>query len=526
MPTTDELKTKWFLTFGAGPGFPPVARHEGSAVGASTDGNLVTRLIDGKEYMKVWRDAIAALTVAQTGELYHAGWRFEGVRTLGHSVPASNALDLMKAAVVAGVAVFPMICRNPMTLAFNSATVAWLIANGVTNARLDNRFPLTGSNHQKFAVFKSAAEQFGMLGSIDISKTRWDDDAHASSTPTVPHPDRDPTFGKPTHDTGVKVNGPAVADIENTFRERWNDSSRDGSIIPPKAPGLFPPPVPPLITTPVSSPGVAGTTAVQALHTYGRTTAYFGYSWSPVGEFTVWAAYLKAIQTAATYIYIEDQYFLPFGYQEVGTPPVGHAFCTSPAATPGERNTDIVFQLGEAIKRGVRVAVLVPSNAEDSTHVYQKHQRDLGYHYLTGVAAGLPAGATGKFVMATLHNGTEAIYVHSKLMICDDEYLAIGSTNVGQRSMTFDSELHIGAVDGVSTIVKDFRKALWAEHMTVPPAGLDNPTTAYTAFVTSTNSAPPTGRLRPYVADPPGTAAPWGHKFMIDKIDPYGGPPR
>ena len=39
------------------------------------------------------------------------------------------------------------------------------------------------------------------------------------------------------------------------------------------------------------------------------------------------------------------------------------------------------------------------------------------------------------------------IHVHSKLMIIDDCYAAIGSANMTRRSYTTDSELHIAVVD-------------------------------------------------------------------------------
>jgi hypothetical protein len=90
--------------------------------------------------------------------------------------------------------------------------------------------------------------------------------------------------------------------------------------------------------------------------------------------------------------------------------------------------------------------------------------------------------------------------------------------------MTFDGELHIGAVDGTTPVVKEFRKSLWAEHLARGAAGLDDPVTAFTTFASDTAAS--SGRVRPYDADPPGTPAPRLHSFMIGRVDPYGGPPR
>ena len=69
------------------------------------------------------------------------------------------------------------------------------------------------------------------------------------------------------------------------------------------------------------------------------------------------------------------------------------------------------------------------------------------------------------------------IYVHSKMIIFDDEYIIIGSANINERSMegNRDSEMACGAyqckndsksVEDATNIgnVHIFRLALWAEH--------------------------------------------------------------
>ena len=68
------------------------------------------------------------------------------------------------------------------------------------------------------------------------------------------------------------------------------------------------------------------------------------------------------------------------------------------------------------------------------------------------------------------------VYVHSKMMIIDDEYIIVGSANINQRSMagTRDTEIAVGAYqpnflcsDGEVPVgkVSGFRRALWVEHM-------------------------------------------------------------
>merc|ERR1712226_1244151 len=65
------------------------------------------------------------------------------------------------------------------------------------------------------------------------------------------------------------------------------------------------------------------------------------------------------------------------------------------------------------------------------------------------------------------------IYVHSKLMIIDDEYIILGSANINERSMAGNRDSEI-CVESWQPAYKDilrprggvhkFRMSLWAEH--------------------------------------------------------------
>lgn len=67
------------------------------------------------------------------------------------------------------------------------------------------------------------------------------------------------------------------------------------------------------------------------------------------------------------------------------------------------------------------------------------------------------------------------IYVHSKMMIVDDEYIIIGSANINQRSMdgARDSEIamgayqphHLAARQPARGQIHGFRMSLWYEHL-------------------------------------------------------------
>jgi phosphatidylserine/phosphatidylglycerophosphate/cardiolipin synthase-like enzyme len=70
----------------------------------------------------------------------------------------------------------------------------------------------------------------------------------------------------------------------------------------------------------------------------------------------------------------------------------------------------------------------------------------------------------------------EGVTVHSKLVLVDDEFAAIGSANFQERSMYgVDLELHTAFV-ATDTKVRDLRAKLWTEHLrqVVPvPSSMD-----------------------------------------------------
>ena len=144
MPTLQELRNTWFLSFGpSDPPFPPARRHTGSAVSPYTDGNDVQPLLEGDAYMAVWHDEIVAMHGVPDAELYHAGWRMEDVHTLGQSNAASDALRVIREAHAAGVDVKMMLSRHGggANSALNRLTSVRLILSGVRSACMDNRFP-------------------------------------------------------------------------------------------------------------------------------------------------------------------------------------------------------------------------------------------------------------------------------------------------------------------------------------------------------------------------------------------------
>jgi len=117
------------------------------------------------------------------------------------------------------------------------------------------------------------------------------------------------------------------------------------------------------------------------------------------------------------------------------------------------------------------------------THKSDAHPLDyLSFYCLANRESGdpqagpAPAAQTRRF----------PIYVHSKLMIVDDEYVILGSANINERSMSGnrDTEIAMGSYQPNVTNhhggVHAFRMQLWGEHFGISDKRFVDPVTKTT----------------------------------------------
>src|SRR4051794_30629115 len=83
------------------------------------------------------------------------------------------------------------------------------------------------------------------------------------------------------HDVGVRLEGPAVADVAAHFAMRWREVA--GETLPP-----------PLVPAPLSDDGDTATSTVQVV----RTVAEDMYDAVPKGDFRILEAYVRALRSA------------------------------------------------------------------------------------------------------------------------------------------------------------------------------------------------------------------------------------
>ena len=160
------------------------------------------------------------------------------------------------------------------------------------------------SLHQKLAVIDYTG---AFVGSIDpmIEKSndfdRWDTSEHPFSTDlrqtsegTTPHP---------WHDVHALIEGPAAADVEYNFRQRWNavvKRYQRWQILPQRRRAYQD-----LLVSPYALPqAVEGTDTVQIARTIPRHT----YHLQPRVVQGIAQLYLQVIHNAQHFIYLENQY--------------------------------------------------------------------------------------------------------------------------------------------------------------------------------------------------------------------------
>lgn len=484
-------------------------REDGSPF---SSGNRLTPLVHGAEYFPALRTAIERQRAGDL--LLFTDWRGDPDERMGPPLhegdePPTTA-ELFAEAARRGVIVKGLFWRSHWDRLSYSTEENRSFADDVRAAGgevlLDMRIRPLGSHHQKFVVLRHPGRpelDVAFVGGIDLCHTRNDTAAHHGDPQAV----RMGSVWGPTpawHDAHVKVQGPAVGDVEFTFRERWNDPTplllnpayqvdawlhRDEEH-PQPMPDQLPDPEP------------LGQANVQVLRTYPAKRPR--YPFAPLGERSVARGYDKAVSRGHSLIYIEDQYFW--------SGEVVSCFAKALRANP---RLHLIVVLAHYASQGGKLssAANLVSRSEAIADVTAAGGDRVGIYGLEN------------------HAGTP-VYVHAKICVVDDVWATIGSDNVNRRSWTHDSELTCAIIDeeldrreppaidgfghGARSFARSLRLKLAAEHLDRDPtdaqamADLLDPTSAFEAFRRQALDLQawhdggrvgprPPGRLRPYL---------------------------
>jgi len=333
-----------------------------------------------------------------------------------------------------------------------------------------------GSHHQKIVIVYNGRELTAFAGGVDINEDRID------ANP----PDQQP--GSPLHDVHLKIVGPAAWDLMNVFMDRWTDHPEGlaGPTLPGKTRTLRGASLPRGAGNGHQSVEVGVTFANGGTHTIvdphprSGQSGPNGYRFAPLGRQSARKMFLRAVERAERFIYVEDQFL--YGLEAADA-------------------------LAAALPRIQHLTLLIPHwslSQVPETNYYRTEfinrlfsvpgaLRKVRVFNLRPTSTPPPASYTS----------APHTYVHSKTVIIDDRFALVGSFNVGRRSWTTDSEVYLGVYDtdraDALCVAHRLRMALWAEHL-----GMDQHPEDYAELIDGVASAvhwvspPPGALIEPY----------------------------
>ncbi|MBA2484865.1 MAG: hypothetical protein H0V35_01980, partial [Nitrospira sp.] len=389
-------------------------------------------LIDGETYFQAFRD----VAVQAKHSIMIIGWDIDTktdlVRGDGASSEFSTKLGEFLTALLRGKRTLRVYVLNWDYAMIYVLEREWMptAESGWRRHRrlsykIDGQHPMGASHHQKVVVID---DTIAFVGGLDLTKSRWDTRAHTFQDPR--RVDADGTPYAPFHDVQMMVSGHAAGALGDLARARWLDAT--GRRLP--QPGQRP--VKEL--WPHSLPHDAEQCSVGIMRTQ---PAYEGQ----VEVREIQQAYMDGIKRARLSIYIESQYF------------TSHLIGRALAARLSEaEGPDVVLVLRHNCDGWLERQTM------DTLRARVLSDLELADHYgrLRVYAPTVPGTA-----------GAEKVGVHSKLLIVDDDFVCLGSANVSNRSMGFDTECNLGLESGgqphMRTVIAALRNGLIGEHLGV-----------------------------------------------------------
>jgi phosphatidylserine/phosphatidylglycerophosphate/cardiolipin synthase-like enzyme len=276
--------------------------------------------------------------------------------------------------------------------------------------------PSVGAHHEKVVIVKNSTGLIGFCGGIDFNsgrvmtklggRTHW--------FPGV-------------HDNACRLDGPAAHELLQRFKRRWHHH-------------------PIARRTPLRGENEPKPAPRQAPYPYAKVVGTFNSSDGTLKDRSLRDAYMKIIENATNYIYIEDQYLV---------------------------NVDVAKALNRKIKqRGFSILFLAIQDSIATSDIFIPNRKR--GEFLTALLDNVPSGLQDTVVLAVFdrtrferekyHPG-----MHSKTLIVDDEIAIIGSANVNQRSFTNDSETSVIVFDDTNRVdtnfARVFRIKTWQEFL-------------------------------------------------------------
>ncbi|MDT8441249.1 MAG: VTT domain-containing protein [Desulfuromonadales bacterium] len=416
--------------------------------------NRAAFLVDGADYFAAVADACTAARKV----VYIVGWdidsRIRLRRGLEREAETFGAFIDRIAGEKPGLQIYILEWDFAMIYSLERELWPLLSLGWKTHERvhfsLDDEHPPGASHHQKIVVVD---DRIAFVGGIDLAICRWDTTEHAPD-----HPDRADNHSAyaPFHDMQMLVDGDAATALAGLVRERWERATGDR---------LEPVEISDHDPWPENIVPDLGPVEVALLRTRPRHDGE-----AEVRE--IERFYLDAIEQARSSIYIENQYL------------TSHVI--------GTALENVLLK-----EDGPELLLVLPKQCSgwlEQETMGALRQRLLGRLREADVHGRLRACYPDREGL-----GDDVINVHSKILIVDDALLTIGSANLSNRSMGFDTECNLAlSAEGDKSVaqgIAGLRNRLLAEHLGTGPEQVAE-RLAETGSLLATVDALCTGRRR------------------------------
>ncbi|MEH6790057.1 phospholipase D-like domain-containing protein [Parasphingorhabdus sp.] len=295
--------------------------------------------------------------------------------------------------------------------------------------KLDAHHPVGAAHHQKVIVID---EDTAFCSGIDVTNNRWDTRAHDEEQKHRLQPDNNDAG--PWHDAAMVVQGDVARALSEYAEQHWQAAGGKQLKTVTARADCWP-------------KGLEADFRDCPI-AIARTLPEMD---DQEGVHEIENLYLDLIATAKDFIYAESQYF--------GSTKIAAA---------------IAKRLDE--ESGPEIVIINPQSAEGWLESEIMDSRRARLHQALKAR-----DKYGRFRI--YHPFTDAgtpVYVHAKILIVDDQFLRVGSSNFNNRSLGFDSECDVAldasaARDGrVAEQIAYTRNDLMAEHLGVDLAEVEN----------------------------------------------------
>lgn len=431
---------------------------EGGTAWVVAEADEVSVLVDADAY---YRSFCSAALLARR-HIYIAGWQFDTKARLLRPDPASpppHPIELLP--------FLNHLCERTPSLHIYIAAWDYSVVYAIerewlqklkfdfqSHARVHFEFTnhpdAGGCYHRKLVIIDG---EVAFLGGLDLCDSRWDTRSHVKQAPERIDLKGNPY--KPFHDIQVGVRGPVVEPLVEIFREDWRRATGQE----PQSAGVD-------AAAPASGDGperpetadafsLAGLSAGLGVPLRARRVALSRTECDPEGRHSVGEIQRlleQAIAAAEQLIYIETQYFTSRSLAE--------ALC---------------HRLADTSRSKLQIVLIMPDGADSPKEDFVLGNRQRAIRHLVGNFA-RHFGHELRLLMSsdsTPEAPAPATFIHSKLVIVDDEFSTIGSANFTNRSMRVDFELNVALetrledaerAAGLRADLRALRASLLAEH--------------------------------------------------------------